>query len=115
MKLTVQDPALGRPMPASLVSLRTLVERFPTDRAAENAAWQLAEAYRQLDLHAEAAAAYKKLGESFPKTRHDAWWEAGQMFEKLSDDAGALAAYQRVPESSRNHGKAQRRVRKLSD
>jgi len=115
MKLTVQDSVLGRSVPASLVSLRMLVERFPTDRAAENAGWELAEGYRDLNLHAEAAAAYQRLGQSFPRTRHDAWWHAGQLLEdKLSDDAGALAAYQKVPESSRNHGKAQRRVRKLS-
>ena len=115
MKLMIVDPVLGRQVPASLVSLRTLVERFPTDRAAEDGGWKLAETYRELGLLAEAAAAYAQVGESFPQTRYDAWWEAGQLLEdKLSDKPGALAAYRRVPESSRNHGKARRKVRRLS-
>jgi TolA-binding protein len=115
LKLTERDAVLGRQVPADLISLRLLVERFPTDRAAEGGAWTLAEMYSDLGLHAEAAATYVKLGESFPKTRRDVWWEAGQLFEeKLSDKAAAVGAYQRVPESSRNYNKAQKRARKLS-
>ncbi len=114
LKMTAQDEVLSRKVPASLVSLRTLVERFPTDQATENGAWELAEQYKSLGLHAEAVKIYHQLGTSFPSKTRDAWWEAGQLLEdKLSDEAGALAAYQQVPESSRSHSKAQRRVKKL--
>jgi tRNA A-37 threonylcarbamoyl transferase component Bud32/outer membrane protein assembly factor BamD (BamD/ComL family) len=114
-KLSVRDDVLGRQVPAALVSLRSLVERYPTDRAAENAAWELAGLYREMGLYAEAVAAYRTLGTSFPRTQLDAWFEAGQLLEdKLSDEKGAVAAYQRVPESSRSYSKAQKRIRKLS-
>jgi TolA-binding protein len=115
MKLFVKDDVLGRQVPAALVSLRSLVERYPADRAAENAAWELAGLYRDLNLYAQAVATYRTLGESFPRTQLDAWFAAGELLEdKLSDEKGALAAYRKVPESSRSYSKAQKRIRKLS-
>ena len=115
LKMTAQDSVLSRRVPAALLSLRTLVDRFPKDPAAEGAAWNLAELYRDLDLHAKAAQTYVRLGESFPSTTRDAWWEAGELFEeKVKDAAAAIAAYQQVPASSRNYAKAQRRLKKLS-
>ena len=115
LKMTAQDSVLSRRVPAALLSLRTLLDRFPTDPAAEGAAWNLAELYRDLDLHAKAAETYVRLGESFPSTTRDAWWEAGELFEeKVKDPAAAIAAYRQVPASSRNYAKAQRRLKKLS-
>jgi serine/threonine protein kinase/outer membrane protein assembly factor BamD (BamD/ComL family) len=110
--IRVTDSTLGRPVPASLVSYRQLVERYPSAAASEGALWRLAQLYDDLKRHDLAAQALVDLGTRFPGTRHDAWWKAGELFDKrLKDKDRARDAYSKVPPSSRRYKDAQKKVR----
>jgi TolA-binding protein len=107
----VNDATIGRQVPASLLTYRQLVERYPTSAAAEEALWKLANQYQDLKRFDLAAQALSDLGTRFPRTRYDAWWEAGELYEKkLKDSARAKEAYAKVPSSSRRYRDAQRKV-----
>lgn len=107
----VNDPVLGRQVPAEIVSYRQLVERFPAARESEGAFWRLAKFYEDIKRHDLAAQAWVDLGTRFPSSRHDPWFEAGEVFEKrLKDKARAVDAYRRVPETSRRYRDAQRKL-----
>ena len=109
--LKTNDSVVGKPVPASLVTLRQLAERYPTSAPAEEALWKLASEYQDLKRFDLAAAALTDLGRRFPRTRYDAWWEAGELYEKrLKDDASAKQAYSKVPSSSRRYRDAQRKI-----
>jgi TolA-binding protein len=104
------DPALGS-VPASFLSHRALVERYPSAPEAEFAGWQVAMFLEDRKVYDKAAAAYSDLATRFPGTRYDAWWRAGELYEKrLRDDAAAKAAYARVPPSSPKYKDAQKRA-----
>ena len=103
--------AVGKQVPASLVTLRQLAERYPNSQPAEEALWKLANQYEDLKRFDLAAAALTDLGTRFPRTRYDAWWEAGELYEKrLKDDTNAKQAYSKVPSTSRRYRDAQRKV-----
>ena len=109
--LKVTDPALGRPVPAALVSYRQLVEQYPSAGVSELACWKLASYYDDLKRYDLAVQALETLGTRFPATRYDAWWEAGETYEKrLKDKDRARNAYQRVPASSRHYRDAQKKL-----
>ena len=105
------DATIGRQVPASVLTYRQLVERYPTSAAAEEALWKLANQYEDLKRFDLAAQALSDLGTRFPRTRYDAWWEAGELYEKrLKDSARAKEAYAKVPSSSRRYREAQRKT-----
>ncbi len=109
--LKTNDAAIGKPVPASLVTLRQLAERYPTSQPAEEALWKLSSQYQDLKRFDLAVAALTDLGTRFPRTRYDAWWEAGELYEKrLKDDTNAKQAYSKVPSTSRRYRDAQRKV-----
>jgi TolA-binding protein len=110
--LKMNDAAIGKQVPASLVTLQQLAERYPTSQPAEEALWRLASQYQDLKRFDLAAAALSNLGTRFPRTRYDAWWEAAELYEKrLKDETNAKQAYAKVPSTSRHYRDAQRKVK----
>ncbi|HEX4953635.1 MAG TPA: protein kinase [Thermoanaerobaculia bacterium] len=113
-KIWQRDPELGGSSPATLVTLRVLVERYPNDPAAEQALWKIAGLYEEAKRWELAAAALSELGSRFPSTRLDAWYRAGNLYERrVKDEARARDAYAKVPADSPNYGSAQEKVKKL--
>ncbi len=111
-RLRVNDPELGRVVPAALVTYRQLAQRYPANEAAGGALVKLGRYYDDLKRYDLQAAALMELGTRFPATRHDAFWEAGELYEKrLKDPAKARDAYSKVPTSSRRYEDAQRKLR----
>ncbi len=107
------DPALGRRVPAALVTYRLVAERFPND--SEEALWRLGNMYDDLDRYPLALQAFTDLATRFPETTFDAWYRVGQLYERRLDDRGkALAAYQQIPTTSQRYQDAQDRIRRLS-
>jgi serine/threonine protein kinase/TolA-binding protein len=109
--LKMNDAAIGKQVPASLVTLQQLAERYPTSQPAEEALWKLASQYQDLKRFDLAAAALSNLGTRFPRTRYDAWWEAAELYEKrLKDQTNAKQAYAKVPSTSRHYREAQKKA-----
>ncbi len=114
-KMRQTDPELKTTVPLSLVTWRTLVQRYPKAAEAEKAYWELGEAYDDLKRFDLAAAAFAELGTRFPDTRYDAWWRAGQLFDRrLDQNDKAVEAYRKVPQSSPHYGDAQKRINRLT-
>ena len=112
----VDDSALGRRVPAALVTFRQLAEGYSSAPESENALQQLARIYEDLDLFEHQARTLGDLGTRFPQSNPDAWWAAGEIYDrKLNDADGALDAYQHVPPESSRYENAQRRIRRLSN
>ncbi len=113
-KWAVQDPVLKAQVPAALVTYRDLVGSYPKDSAVEDALWRLGDMYFELKEFERSAQAFEDLGLRFPDTEHDAWWQAGQVYDRrLHQREKAVAAYQRVPQSSKRHGDAQKRINRI--
>ncbi|MBP1635553.1 MAG: hypothetical protein H6Q10_2127, partial [Acidobacteria bacterium] len=111
LKLRVMDPVVQTSVPASLVSLRTLVEAHPSHPLAESAYWSLANMYEDLRRFQRAADACEALASAFPATKYDAWFRAGEIYDRrLKDKDRARAAYARVPETSPRFKDAQKRA-----
>jgi TolA-binding protein len=109
--LKANDATLGRQVPMSLLTLRQMVQLFPSAPAAEEALWKLASQYEDLKRFDLAAAALSDLGTRFPRTKYDAWWEAAELYEKrLKDAANAKQAYGKVPSTSRHYREAQKKA-----
>ena len=112
MKVRLTDPVLAASVPASLVTLRALVDRYPTHALAERAYWSLADVYEDLKRYAQAADACERLATAFPATKLDAWFRAGEecCSRRLKDDRRARRAYEQVPSSSPKYKDAQKRL-----
>jgi outer membrane protein assembly factor BamD (BamD/ComL family) len=109
--MKVTDPALGKIVPAALVSYRQLVERYPTSASSELGYWKLAAFYEDQKRYDLAADALSQLGTRFPSTRYDVWWEAGELYDKrVKDKAKAAEAYGKVPSSSKHYKDAQKKA-----
>jgi TolA-binding protein len=114
LKLRERDSVLVATVPASLVTYRTLVEKYPAHAAAQPAYVKLAEMYDDIRRYDLAARAFVDLGTNFPANPFDAWYKAGELYERrVNDRAAALKAYQQVPQSSENFREAQRRASRL--
>jgi TolA-binding protein len=95
------DAALGKAVPASLVTYRTLVDLGRHGRDQEHALWRLAQNYERIERYDLAADTYRALAEAYPQTRYDAWASAARIYDRrLNDPVLARAAYQRVPSTS---------------
>ena len=111
LRMRVNDAQVGGPVPASLVTYRSLVERYPSAPAAEGAYDALAKLYEDLRKYDLAAAALQELATRFPANRVDAAWRAGELFEeRLKDRDRARAAYALVPSQSSRYRDAQRKL-----
>ncbi len=109
------DEVLGKPVPASLVTYRTLADLPSGGREREHALWRLGQAYERVQRFDLAAAAYRDLGEDYKNTHYDAWASAARIYDhRLKDPVLARAAYQRVPSTSPAFKDAQKYVRSAS-
>jgi TolA-binding protein len=111
LKLRLVDPAIGASVPASLVSLRRLVQSHPSHALAEKSYWMLADMYEEVKRYQQAAEACEALAAAFPGTKYDAWFRAAEIYERrLKDKDKARAAYLQVPASSPRYKDAQKRA-----
>jgi serine/threonine protein kinase/tetratricopeptide (TPR) repeat protein len=111
-KIKEADSVLRTTAHAAIATNRLLTEQYPATPEAENAWWQLGEAYDDLKRYDLAVAAFTELATRFPRTRYDAWWRAGEIYDKrLKDKAAARDAYSRVPIKSGNYVNAQKRIK----
>jgi len=105
------DAVLGKAVPASLVTYRTLVELGRHGHDQENALWRLGQTYERIVRYDLAADAYRTLAEAYPETGFDAWASAARIYDRrLNDPVLARAAYQRVPATSPAFKDAQKYV-----
>ena len=114
-KWRVDDAELGVKVPMALVTYRQMTAGFPNDASAEKAFFELAEMYEDLRRFDLAASTFESLAKRFPDNLREAWWRAAQLYDsrRLNDPEKAIAAYEKVPESSRHHADAQRRLARL--
>jgi tetratricopeptide (TPR) repeat protein len=111
LRMRVNDPQLSTSVPLSLVTYRTLIERYPSAPAAEAAFDALSRLYADLRQYERAAASLHELATRFPSNRVDAAWRAGELFEDRVKDADrAKASYALVPSQSPRYRDAQRKL-----
>jgi TolA-binding protein len=109
--LREKDAVIGKEVPATLVTLRTIAEQFPEAPGTMLALNRLAALYMDIDEYQRAAAALTELATRFPDNPHDAWFRLGELYERqLRDPGRARAAYAQVPPSSSRYRDAQRRA-----
>jgi TolA-binding protein len=112
-KLRVTDSELQTSVPASLVSYRTLVRRYPNAEGIDGALVELSKQYEDIRRYELAAATLEELATRFPKNTYDAAWRAGEMYEKrVKDMDRARKAYALVPEGSSHYRDAQKKQQK---
>jgi len=111
LRMRVTDPQLNAPVPLSLVTYRSLVERYPSAPAAEAAFDALARLYEDIRQYERAAASLQELATRFPGNRVDAAWRAGELYEdRVKDAERARASYALVPSQSPRYRDAQRKL-----
>jgi len=109
--MRVADTQLGASVPQSLVTYRTLVERYPAAPVAESAFDALSRLYEDIRQYERAAASLQELATRFPGNRVDAAWRAGELFEdRVKDRDRARASYALVPSQSPRYREAQRKL-----
>lgn len=112
-KLKERDAAVGKDMPASLLTLRALADQFPTSPHGMLALYRLGLGYADNDQWEMAARAWTDLANRYPDNPNDAWWLLGELYERrLRDNTRAQAAYAQVPQSSKRYQDAQRKLRR---
>jgi TolA-binding protein len=112
-KLKERDAAVGKDMPASFATLRTLADQFPASPHGMLALYRLGAGYADNDQWEMAARAWTDLANRYPDNPNDAWWLLGELYERrLRDNTRALAAYAQVPQSSKRYQDAQRKLRR---
>jgi TolA-binding protein len=112
-KLRVVDAQLSTSVPASLISYRMLVEKYPAADGSEAALAKLADQYEDLKRYELAAQTLDLLAARFPRNTRDAAWRAAEMYDKrVKNPEAARAAYARVPESSTHYREAQKRAQR---
>jgi serine/threonine protein kinase/TolA-binding protein len=106
------DPVLGVTVPATLPTLRTMTEQFPTAPASMLAFNRLAGLYHDLEQYQREAQALADLGTHFPDNPYDAWYRLGEVYERrLKDSVRARDAYAKVAPSSSRYRDAQRKLK----
>jgi tetratricopeptide (TPR) repeat protein len=106
-----RDDSLGIPVPAALVTYRSLASAYPNSAERELALWKLAQMYQRIRRFDLAAETLTELGEQYPASEHDPWFAAAEIYDKrLKDPSVARAAYARVPATSRKFEEAQKRL-----
>ncbi len=112
-RLKERDAAVGKDMPASLLTMRMLADQFPTSPQRMLALYRLGSGYADNDQWEMAARAWTDLATRYPDNPNDAWWLLGELYERrLRDNERAQAAYAQVPSSSKRYQDAQRKLRR---
>ncbi len=110
-RLKVREVAAGKEVPASLATLRTLADQFPTSPHGMLALFRLGSGYADADQWELAARAWTDLATRYPDNPNDAWWLLGELYERrLRDDERAKGAYAQVPATSKRYQDAQRKL-----
>jgi tetratricopeptide (TPR) repeat protein len=113
LKLRETDPMLSGSVPASLLTYRTLADRYPKAALTEHALYRIGNMYEDLKRYDLAAQAFEKLGAWFPLSRYDGWFRAGELYDRrLKNQAKAQEAYLKVLPSSPRYKDAQKRAGK---
>ena len=113
MDMEERDATLGT-IPASVRSHRTIVERFGSTPAAEEALWRMAGTFERLGKVDVAVKTLTELSTKAPQTIRPVWFRLGDLYEtKLKDSARARDAYGKVPKTSPDFAEAQRRIARL--
>ena len=110
--LREMDPVLKIEVPASLVTMRQLIDQFPNTMQATALRSQLAVRYADLDQWNEAVALLRDVVARDPSAG-EAWFRLGDIYDRrLKDAEKARDAYSKVPKSSPRFEEAQRRLRR---
>jgi len=105
------DPATNAPVPASVLTLRTIIDQFPKEPQTMVAYNRLATQLQSMNQHAEAAKVLEGLTANFEGNPMDAWFRLGEIYERrLNDPLKAREAFAKVPSDSPRYTDAQRRL-----
>jgi serine/threonine protein kinase/TolA-binding protein len=111
--LREMDPVLKIEVPASLITMRQIIEQFPDSAQALALRNQLAVRYGDLDRWAEAAALLEDVATRGGGAPGEVWFRLGDIYERrLKDPAKAREAYGKVPQGSPRYDDAQRRLKR---
>ncbi len=105
------DPVMKIEVPATLVTLRTMIEQFPDAPQSMPARNRLAAMLTGMNRHQEAAQALEDLGARYPDNPMDVWFRLGEIYDRrLNEPVKAKEAYAKVPQGSSRYAEAQRRL-----
>jgi len=106
------DPVRKADVPATIVTLRTIIEQFPDAAEAMAARNRLAMMFTQMDRHADAAAVLEDMGARGGNPM-DVWFRLGEIYERrLNNPEKAQEAYAKVPAGSPRYNDAQRKLKR---
>jgi serine/threonine protein kinase/TolA-binding protein len=105
------DPVMKIEVPASIVTLRTIIEQFPDAPQSMAARNRLAIMLTGMNRHLDAAQVLEDLAARFSDNPMDVWFRLGELYERrLNDPVKAKDAYGKVPSGSARFAEAQRRL-----
>jgi TolA-binding protein len=105
------DPVTNAQVPASIMTLRAIIEQFPKDPQTVVAYNRLAGQLQGMNQHAEAANVLEAMGAAFEGNPMDVWFRLGDIYERrLSNPVKARESYAKVPSDSPRYEDAQRRL-----
>jgi len=105
------DPVMKIEVPASMVTLRTIIEQFPDAPQSMAARNRLAIMLTGMNRHLDAAQVLEDLAARFSDNPMDVWFRLGELYERrLNDPVKAKDAYGKVPPGSARFEEAQRRL-----
>jgi serine/threonine protein kinase/tetratricopeptide (TPR) repeat protein len=112
-ELRDMDPVLKVEVPAIMVTLRSIMEQFPTHPQSIVAYNRLATMYADMNKWAEAAQVLESLGANHPGNPMEVWFRLGEIYERrLNEQLKSKVAFAKVPKDSPRYGDAQRRMRR---
>jgi TolA-binding protein len=111
LKLREVDPKLAASVPTSLMTYRTLADRYPRTALTEHALFRIGNMYEDMKRYDLAAQAFENLGTWFPESRYEGWFRAAELYDRrLKNKEKARAAYLQVPPASPRYKDAQKRA-----
>ena len=111
LKTRAMDPLLNIQVPASLLTYRALIERYPTAEGIEAAYDKMATTYDDLRQYELSAQTLEALAARNPVNRYDAAWRAAELYSRrLKNDAKARELYGAVPRGTAHYADAQKKL-----
>jgi TolA-binding protein len=106
------DPVMNIQVPASVVTLRQIIEQFPDTPQAMGARNRLSLELIELNRFEEAAQVLEDMG-ARNEDAGEIWWRLGELYERrLKNPDRARDAYAKVPSKSPRYAEAQRRLKR---
>ncbi len=110
--LREMDPVMNIQVPASVVTLRQIIEQFPESPQALGARNRLSLELVELNRFAEAAQVLEEIG-ARNEGAGEVWWRLAEIYERrLKNLDKAREAYAKVPSNSPRYAEAQRRLKR---